>query len=84
MVKLMKLLYQGNERCQRLMTLAQNYPNPLWNITINYQIPKDGLVTLKIYDVLGKEAATLVNEFKNTGRYSKLFPPKADPPPAEM
>ena len=54
--------------------LAQNYPNPFNpTTTINYQIPKDGLVTLKIYDVLGKEAATLVNEVKTTGRYNVDF-----------
>ncbi len=55
-------------------SLAQNYPNPFNPITtINYQIPKDGFVTLKIYDVLGKEAATLVNENKPTGRYNIEF-----------
>ncbi len=54
--------------------LAQNYPNPFNpTTTINYQIPKDGFVTLKIYDVLGKEVATLVNENKGTGRYNVNF-----------
>ena len=54
--------------------LFQNYPNP-YNptTTINYQIPGDGFVTLKIYDVLGKEVATLVNENKYTGRYNVEF-----------
>ena len=45
--------------------LAQNYPNPFNPATIiKYQIPKDGMVTLKIYDILGKEVKTLVNEQK--------------------
>ncbi len=51
-----------------------NYPNPFNpTTTINYQLPQDGLVTIKIYDMLGKEVSTLVNEFKNTGRYNVSF-----------
>lgn len=54
--------------------LKQNYPNPFNpTTTINYQLPKDGHVTLKIYDILGKEIATLVNEYKSQGRYSVEF-----------
>ena len=54
--------------------LLQNYPNPFNPSTIiNYQIPKDGFVTLEIYDMLGKEVATLVNENKTTGRYNVEF-----------
>ncbi len=54
--------------------LAQNYPNPFNPITtINYQIPKSGRVVLKVYDILGKEIATLVNEEKEIGRYSVNF-----------
>ncbi len=50
--------------------LAQNYPNPFNpTTTITYQLPQDGFVTLKIYDVLGNEIATLVNEYKKTGSY---------------
>ena len=55
-------------------SLEQNYPNPFNpSTTINYQIPKDGFVTLKIYDVLGKEIKTLVNEEKTIGRYQVSF-----------
>jgi len=55
-------------------SLSQNYPNPFNPVTkINYALPKSGLVTLKIYDILGKEVATLVNEVKNVGTYSIDF-----------
>ncbi len=54
--------------------LYQNYPNPFNPSTIiKYQIPKPGLVTLKIYDVLGKEVATLVNETQHQGSYNAIF-----------
>lgn len=54
--------------------LSQNYPNPFNPITnIKYQIPKTGLVTLKIYDMLGREIKTLVNEVKNPGSYMVSF-----------
>lgn len=54
--------------------LAQNYPNPFNPVTtINYQIERDGLVTLKIYDMLGKEIASLVNEIKSSGSYFATF-----------
>lgn len=54
--------------------LAQNYPNPFNpSTTIRYQIPQDGIVTLKIYDILGSEVATLVNEQKVAGRYEVNF-----------
>ncbi|MFH0735677.1 MAG: T9SS type A sorting domain-containing protein [bacterium] len=54
--------------------LFQNYPNPFNpSTTISFQMPKDGFVTLKIYDILGKEVTTLVNEFKTTGKYNVQF-----------
>ena len=54
--------------------LFQNYPNPFNPATaINYQLPENGFVTLKIYDILGEEVASLVNEQKNQGRYSVNF-----------
>jgi ligand-binding sensor domain-containing protein len=54
--------------------LSQNYPNPFNpETTIKYQIPESGRVSLKIYDVLGREVANLVNEFQSRGNYTKMF-----------
>ena len=55
-------------------SVSQNYPNPFNPTTkINFALPKSGLVTMKVYDILGKEVATLVNEVKNAGSYSVDF-----------
>lgn len=54
--------------------LNQNYPNPFNPTTkISYSIKEEGLVTLKVYDILGKEIATLVNENKPAGFYEAEF-----------
>lgn len=54
--------------------LAQNFPNPFNPSTkINFSIPKSGFVTLKIYDLAGKEAASLVNERLTAGTYGVDF-----------
>lgn len=55
-------------------TLSQNYPNPFNPITnINFDIINQGLVTLKVYDILGREIAQLVNENLNPGSYNILW-----------
>ncbi len=54
--------------------LRQNYPNPFNpSTTISYSLPKDGKVTLAVYDVLGLEVATLVNEYQIAGDYEAVF-----------
>lgn len=55
-------------------SLSQNYPNPFNPSTkISWQIKNDGLVTIKVYDQLGKEVVTLVNEEKPAGSYEVEF-----------
>ncbi|HWQ80940.1 MAG TPA: S8/S53 family peptidase [Ignavibacteria bacterium] len=58
----------------RQFSLKQNYPNPFNPVTkIDYEIPKQSLVVLKVYDVTGREIRTLVNEIKPSGKYSVDF-----------
>ncbi len=55
-------------------TLTQNYPNPFNpSTTINFAIPNSEFVTLKIYNILGSEVATLVNETLAAGSYKFNF-----------
>ena len=54
--------------------LLQNYPNPFNPITtITYEIPVPGFISLKVFDVLGNEIVTLINEEKPAGKYQIIF-----------
>jgi hypothetical protein len=54
--------------------LKQNYPNPFNpSTTIEFEIPNSDFVTLKIYDILGNEIRTLINEPMETGKYNIDF-----------
>ena len=54
--------------------LVQNYPNPFNPSTmISYHLPEASQVTLKIYDILGKEVSSLVNERQEAGMYNTSF-----------
>lgn len=54
--------------------LSQNYPNPFNPLTtINYELPVSGYVRMKVFDILGGEHATLVNEVRSPGRHQIEF-----------
>jgi len=62
----------GNNRPSSLSLL--NYPNPFNpRTTIAYQLPATANVVLKVYDILGREVATLVNGKKGMGQYEKVW-----------
>jgi hypothetical protein len=55
-------------------SLSHNYPNPFNPSTkINYTVPQQSRVTIKVYDMLGREVATLVDENHPAGRYTVTF-----------
>ena len=61
---------EGESYLPSCFIVNQNYPNPFNpSTTISYQLPQDRVVSLKIYDVLGKEIATLVHEKQFAGKY---------------
>lgn len=65
---------ESDENIPSEYSLEQNYPNPFNPSTvIGFGIPKEGMVTLKIYDILGQEVAELVKGHKSAGKYSVEF-----------
>lgn len=65
---------ENTETIPSEIVLYQNYPNPFNPSTIiKYSIPKAEFVSIKLYDVIGKEVATLVNEFKQAGTHNYTF-----------
>lgn len=65
--------HNGDQKV-RTYGLSQNYPNPFNPSTvINFEIPQASKVSLRVYDMLGKEVATLVDGYKEMGRYSVQF-----------
>ncbi len=64
----------NNSNISGYYSLMQNYPNPFNPGTvIKYSIQNPGLVQLKVYDVLGREVSTLINEIKYAGNYEAVF-----------
>ncbi|MEE9168078.1 MAG: T9SS type A sorting domain-containing protein [Candidatus Neomarinimicrobiota bacterium] len=65
---------RGNPIIAVEFTLSQNYPNPFNpTTTIPYDLKQSGMAKLTVYDMLGREIATLVNEPRPAGRYKVLF-----------
>jgi hypothetical protein len=65
---------EGDVKVPSLFSLEQNFPNPFNPTTkIKYQIPELSFVTLKVYDMLGSEVVTLVNEEHKIGNYEIEF-----------
>lgn len=83
--KLKQLDYNGNYEFFNLnndvtvnkpgsFNISQNYPNPSNpKCKIDYELPRDAFVTVKVYDLLGREVITLVNEMKQAGYYTSEF-----------
>jgi hypothetical protein len=65
---------KGNGKFPLSFALHQNYPNPFNPVTkISYNIPAGGFVTVRVYDILGREITTLVNEFLPAGQHQVDF-----------
>lgn len=87
--RLKQIDYDGNYKYSNVIetgnnivhefSLAQNYPNPFNPSTkIDFNLPESGNVSLTVYNILGKEVASLMNEQKNAGSYSVTFNPEPD------
>jgi hypothetical protein len=74
-INLITGIVKNNEvNLPRNYMLNQNYPNPFNpSTTISFSIPVQENVSIKVYNILGKEVATLINEVKTAGSYSVRF-----------
>ncbi|MCL4280087.1 MAG: right-handed parallel beta-helix repeat-containing protein, partial [Ignavibacteriaceae bacterium] len=64
----------ANENIPNEFQLFQNFPNPFNpSTTIKFQLENSGFVSLTVYNVLGNEVATIINEFKSSGKYEVRF-----------
>jgi hypothetical protein len=64
---------EGTNSVPREFALSQNYPNPFNPSTeLSFTIPNDGVVTLKIFNALGQEVATLINGVRSAGTYHRV------------
>ncbi|MAT59335.1 MAG: hypothetical protein CMF23_15290 [Ignavibacteriae bacterium] len=67
-------VYDNSERTPTDFFLKNNYPNPFNpSTTINYQLPEQSFVSIKVYNMLGETISVLKNEFQNSGSYSLEF-----------
>jgi hypothetical protein len=65
---------EGETNVPNNFAIEQNYPNPFNpSTTINYSIGTASFVSLKVYNIVGQEVASVVNEFKNAGSYKATF-----------
>ena len=73
-IELITAVEKENDEIPSEFSLKQNYPNPFNPATtINFLIPKEEFVSLKVFNSLGEEVTELVNEAKSAGNYSVLF-----------
>ncbi len=71
---ILSVVNKTNHDIPNTFNLYQNYPNPFNPSTlISYQLPANIFVTLKVFDILGREIKTLVNEQQNAGNHSLRF-----------
>ena len=67
-------VYDNSERTPTDFFLKNNYPNPFNpSTTINYQLPEQSFVSIKVYNMLGETISVLKNEYQNSGSYSLEF-----------
>ncbi len=67
-------VYESENNIPDAFALSQNYPNPFNPSTeIIFSVPKESMVSIKVFDLIGREVATLINEVKQPGRYQLTF-----------